>query len=228
MAAQRMAVNLYYDITSPYSWLAFEVLCRYRDLWQMDLKLQPVFLSGIRNITGNQLKNVPPQRANYVVKDLKRLAELMDVPLVMKSECWQYTMTQGTLPVQRFLTAMAQHCPEHLEHVSRQLWVRLWSKGKEVHEEETFHEVCAKAGMSTGTAEELCRLAQTPEIKDKLKAATQEAVDVGAYGLPVFTIQLSKFSKPQMFFGSDRLELMAFLAGKPWLGPRPQQPRSRL
>ncbi|XP_065199235.1 glutathione S-transferase kappa 1-like [Sycon ciliatum] len=228
MATRRLAVNLYYDVTSPYTWLAFEVLCRYRKPWQMDLKLQPVFLGGIMHATGNQPPGLLQQRGEYMVKDLKRLAEYMDIPLKTNPECWQYIITKGTLTAQRFLTAVDQECPQHLEEVSRQLWIRLWSNGKEIHEEQTFHEICSKAGVSHGTAQKLCELAKTAEVKDKLKAATQEIVEIGAYGLPAYTTQLPQFNKPQLFFGSDRLELFAHCVGKPWLGPRPEQQSSKL
>ena len=43
-AAKKVAVDLFFDIVSPYSYLAFESLVRYQSIWdRMDLKLRPVF-----------------------------------------------------------------------------------------------------------------------------------------------------------------------------------------
>lgn len=42
------------DARSPYSWLAFETLMRYRNLgvWDADITLRPFFLGGIMKATG--------------------------------------------------------------------------------------------------------------------------------------------------------------------------------
>ncbi|XP_036615531.1 glutathione S-transferase kappa 1-like isoform X2 [Trichosurus vulpecula] len=46
-------LELFYDVLSPYSWLAFEVLCRYQNIWNISLKLRPSFLVGIMKDSGS-------------------------------------------------------------------------------------------------------------------------------------------------------------------------------
>ncbi|KAM6098448.1 glutathione S-transferase kappa 1 isoform 3-T3 [Theristicus caerulescens] len=46
-------VELFYDVVSPYSWLGFEVLCRYQHIWNIDLRFRPAFLGGIMQATGS-------------------------------------------------------------------------------------------------------------------------------------------------------------------------------
>ena len=51
-----MKLELFYDIVSPYSYLALTTLDRYRALWSMELVLRPAFLGGVMKAVGN----VPP------------------------------------------------------------------------------------------------------------------------------------------------------------------------
>uniref|UniRef100_A0A914EL82 DSBA-like thioredoxin domain-containing protein n=1 Tax=Acrobeloides nanus TaxID=290746 RepID=A0A914EL82_9BILA len=40
-------VTLYFDVISPYSWIAFESLSRYEKVLPITLKLKPLFLGGL-------------------------------------------------------------------------------------------------------------------------------------------------------------------------------------
>ena len=173
--------------------------------------------------TGNQPPGVLPARGRYMTKDIARLAEFMGVPLKSNASTWTYVMGHGTLSAQRFLTAANEACPENVESLSRELWIRLWSNGKEIHEEDTFMELAARCGVSSEVAAELCRLSKRPEIKQKLKDVTEEAIELGAFGMPCTVATPPGYDKPQLYFGSDRLELFAHEMGFPWKGPQPDK-----
>jgi len=48
----------------------------------------------------------------------------------------------------------------------------------------------------------MAALAADPQVKDRLKAVTQDAVARGVFGAPTF------FAKGQMYWGQDRLDLV--------------------
>ncbi|KAK2855403.1 hypothetical protein Q7C36_007272 [Tachysurus vachellii] len=225
----RKVVELFYDVVSPYSWLGFEVLCRYRNVWNMELKLRPAFLGGVMHESGNRPPGMVPNKGLYMVKDLNRLASFMNVPLRHPSDPFEVMFNKGSLAAMRFITAVAEKEKDgyHLvENVSRELWKRIWSTDQDICEPASLSEAGLKAGLSSSEVEELLRLAKSQPIKDKLKQTTHEALEYKAFGFPLIVCHVG--GKPQVFFGSDRFELMAHSIGEKWLGPEPNKPTSHL
>ncbi|XP_028833996.1 glutathione S-transferase kappa 1-like isoform X2 [Denticeps clupeoides] len=183
MSASRKVVELFYDVLSPYSWLGFEVLCRYRNVWNIDLRLRPTLLSGIMQ-------------------------------------------GSGSLSAMRLLTAVSEKDlgqETRVEKLSRELWMRIWNRDEDITQPASLSEAALKAGISRQEVEELLQIITSQPIKDKLKSTTQEAMNHGAFGLPMTVCHIS--GKPEMFFGSDRFELMAHCIGEKWVGPQPMASR---
>uniref|UniRef100_A0A8C9JDL9 Glutathione S-transferase kappa 1 n=1 Tax=Panthera tigris altaica TaxID=74533 RepID=A0A8C9JDL9_PANTA len=169
-------LELFYDVLSPYSWLGFEVLCRYKKLWNINLQLRPSLIAAI-------------------MKD------------------------SGSLSAMRFLTAVNLEHPKMLEKVSRELWMRVWSRDEDISEPKSILAAAEKAGMSTEQAQGLLEKISTPKVKNELRDTTNAACKYGAFGLPVTVAHLD--GQTHMLFGSDRMELLAHLLGEKWMGPVP-------
>ncbi|XP_053306235.1 glutathione S-transferase kappa 1 [Spea bombifrons] len=219
----RKVVELFYDVVSPYSWLGFEILCRYKNIWNVDVRLRPGFLGGIMQASGNSAPAMVPNKGAYMVKDLKRLAEFYQVPLNQPSDFFHVVIKKGSLAAMRFVTAVSISHPEFLEPVSRELWIRIWSEDKDITEPASILEAAKKAGMPENEATKLLQIISLPEVKNKLKETTDEALKYGVFGLPSIVAHID--GKPQMYFGSDRFELLAHQLGEKWLGPVPSKSR---
>ncbi|XP_011845270.1 glutathione S-transferase kappa 1 isoform X4 [Macaca nemestrina] len=176
-------VELFYDVLSPYSWLGFEVLCRYQNIWNINLQLRPSLIGGI-------------------MKD------------------------SGSLSAMRFLTAVSLEHPEMLEKVSRELWMRVWSRDEDITQPQSILAAAEKAGMSAEQAQGLLEKISTPKVKNQLKETTEAACRYGAFGLPITVAHVD--GQTHMIFGSDRMELLAFLLGEKWMGPVPPAVNARL
>ncbi|XP_026858922.2 glutathione S-transferase kappa 1 isoform X2 [Electrophorus electricus] len=230
MSSSRKLVELFYDVVSPYSWLGFEVLCRYRTIWNLDLKLRPAFLGGVMNASGNRPPAVIPNKAVYMITDLNRLAQYFHIPLHQPGNPFEVMFEKGSLPAMRFLTAVAEKDASGgdavVEKVSRELWNRIWSTDQDITQPASFSEAGLKAGLSASEVEELINLAKSQPIKDRLKSTTQEAINYQAFGFPLIVCHVD--GKPEVFFGSDRFELLAHCIGEKWLGPQPEKPFSKM
>uniref|UniRef100_A0AAT9K446 Glutathione S-transferase kappa n=1 Tax=Amphiprion clarkii TaxID=80970 RepID=A0AAT9K446_AMPCL len=220
--SSRKVVELFYDVVSPYSWLGFEVMCRYRNLWNIDLKLRPAFLGGVMQGSGNKPPGFVFNKMHYMKHDLRRLAEYFDVPLQQPSDPAEVMFNKGSLAAMRFVAAVQQKGGDKkTEKVSRELWRRIWSEDKDITEPGSLSEAAVKAGLTDGEIKEALEMCTSKEIKEKLKSYTEEALKLGAFGFPMMVCHVD--GKPEMFFGSDRFELMAHCIGEKWLGPNPDK-----
>ncbi|KAK7801744.1 hypothetical protein U0070_014535, partial [Myodes glareolus] len=118
----------------------------------------------------------------------------------------------GSLSAMRFLTAVSMEQPEMLEKVSRELWMRIWSRDEDITESQSILAAAEKAGMSTEQAQHFLEKISTAQVKNKLKETTDAACNYGAFGLPTTVAHVD--GKTYMLFGSDRMELLAYLLGK--------------
>ncbi|XP_067305709.1 glutathione S-transferase kappa 1-like [Pseudorasbora parva] len=218
MLSSRKMVKLYYDVASPYSWLAFEVLFRYRNVWNIDLKLKPVYLGGVIRGSGNRPPGVIPNKLLYMISDLTLLSQYFEVPMLQPKPDYEI---DSLIPM-RFVTVVAEKDKKGdmlVERVSRELWKRIWGTHQHITLPDSLTEAGLRAGLSGNEVEEILTLTKSQPIKDKLKSVTQEALEYKCFGLPFIVCHVN--GKDKCFFGADRFELMAYFIGEKWMGPHP-------
>ncbi|CAK8696175.1 unnamed protein product [Clavelina lepadiformis] len=218
MAKCKSVVELFYDVVSPYSYITFEALIRYnKKFTSMDLKLKPFYLSAVMGATNNSPPGLVPARAQYMGKDLYRLSKYYDIPFKWPKDIGNVMFQKGTLSTQRLLTSIEKHCPENLEAVSRELFLRVWYKDEDVSTSNSLKEACNTIGISQDKIETIVNDITNSEIKQKLRDTTQKALDFGAFGAPTYVGHFS--NDPRMFFGSDRLFMLAHYLNEQYPGP---------
>ncbi|XP_028617396.1 glutathione S-transferase kappa 1-like [Grammomys surdaster] len=88
-------LELFYDVLSPYSWLGFEVLCRYQHLWNIKLHLQPSLMAGILKNSGNQSIAVVPWKGQYMFNEIPLLKQLFQVPIRAPKDFFGESVKKG-------------------------------------------------------------------------------------------------------------------------------------
>jgi len=220
MSAANIPIHFYYDVISPYSWFAFEVLCRWRQkLPKIDLHLRPFFLGAIMKQSENKPPMMVPNKGKYMFTDLQRLAEYYHVPMRQLKDPAQAILVEGSLGAQRFLLSVDVFDSKLLESASRLLWMRRYNQDRSINGPEDLGQILDQLQLATNDAKRILEDAQSSEIKDKLKRNTQEALDHGAFGAPWTEILLPADGQRHCFWGADRFDLMAHLMGEPSPGP---------
>ncbi|XP_078009300.1 glutathione S-transferase kappa 1-like isoform X1 [Phascolarctos cinereus] len=112
----------------------------------------------------------------------------------------------------QFLSSVEMEKPEMLEKVSRELWMRIWSRDEDITESQSIQTAAEKAGLSEEVAKCLLEKCSTEEVKKKLRETKNTACKYGTFGLPIIVVHVD--NQFDMLFDSDRMELLAHLLGE--------------
>ena len=187
-------VEFFFDLGSPASYLAhtqLPALCR--DCGAA-LVYRPMLLGGVFQATGNASPAMIPAKGHYMLRDLARFAERYGVPMRFNPH-----FPINTLTLMRLLVAVQLHQPERFDDALQALFQAIWVEGINMGDPARVAEVLNAAGFD---AQALQSQIAEQQVKDALKASTEEAVKRGVFGAPTC------FVNGEMFFGQDRLEFV--------------------
>lgn len=218
--------TFYFDIGSPYSYFAFEILNRYEKMWNVSIKLKQIVLGAVFKAARNSSPVSVPAKARYGRLDLRRNSLFCKVPFRGLPENFG-TKSWDTRPA-LFLVIAALQQGAAASQVS-ELVATLFrcafaaeGKGPVTFDSATLETACVRAGFSSDAVSELVAAAEGSDCRDTLQANTDEALGLGAFGAPFLVVHSDQLAAAEsVFFGSDRFEQIAFLLGKPWWGPWP-------
>ena len=187
-------VEFHFDVGSPAAYLAFLRLPGICKAARATLDFKPMLLGGVFQATGNQSPMTVPAKGRYMVDDLERFARRHQLPFRHNPYFPINTLTLMRVAIGLQLRDPARLLP-YLEAVYR----AIWAEGRDMNDPAVVAAVLQGAGLD---ATALLALAGDPEVKERLKAATQEAVGRGVFGAPTF------FVDGQMYWGQDRLDFV--------------------
>jgi 2-hydroxychromene-2-carboxylate isomerase len=187
-------VEFFFDVGSPASCIAWNRIAGIAQAAGARLEYKPMLLGGVFQATGNQSPMNVPAKSRYMKDDLARFAQRHGVAYAHNPHFPINTLTlmRGATGLQ--MRDEARMVP-YVDAVSRAIWV----DGKNMNDPAVVAGVLRDAGFDP---QELLALAADPEVKERLKALTQEAVERGVFGAPTF------FVGGQMYWGQDRLDFV--------------------
>lgn len=189
------SVEFYFDFGSPTTYLAWTQLPAICAAADAELVYKPMLLGGVFQATKNASPITIPSKGRFMMQDLQRFARRYQVPMQFNPH-----FPINTLGLMRGAVAVQLRMPERFDAYVSAIFKAMWVDALNLADLAVLGKVLTEAGFD---AQALLGLTAEQEVKDQLKATTEEAVKRGVFGAP------SMFVGNELFFGQDRLDFVA-------------------
>ena len=188
------SVEFYFDLGSPYSYLAYYRLLQIAEQQEIQIVYKPILLGGVFKATGNRSPIEIPVKGVYSILDMQRWAEYYQIPMQMNPH-----FPMNTLTLMRILTGVQLLHLEKFEQVLKLLFDAMFGTPQNLNEPTVLAEVLKPSGFSV---EDIMSMVQSDVVKQKLITETEQAILRGIFGAPTF------FVGDEMYWGQDRLHFV--------------------
>ena len=189
------AVDFIFDFGSPNAYLAYPVVKEICARTGAQLNIIPVLLGGIFKLTDNK----PPMLAYADVKGKLEYERTEMLRFIIKNGFIKFKMNSN-FPVNTLILMRGSMVAQNDDNLEKYIATGLramWEDDKKMDDPQVFVSVMNEAGFD---GQELLARTGEADVKAKLMANTQAAVERGTFGIPTFYVG------DEMFFGKDRLD----------------------
>ena len=190
-------VEFFFDCSSPWTYLAFHRIEDVCDETRAELVWRPILVGGVFNAVNQSVyeQRAKPVRAKarYYLKDLRDWArfyeleigqpEVFPVNSVRAMRAAYVALDRGLLPAW-----------------ARAVFEAYWGDLSDISQLDVLRSLADDVGLD---ADELLEQIERPEVKQRLRDATDELIERGGFGSPTIFVD-----ETDMYFGNDRLELL--------------------
>jgi 2-hydroxychromene-2-carboxylate isomerase len=191
-------IELFFDVTSPWTWLAVHNLVPMAERLGEAIEWRPILVGGLFNTVNPSVyqsrANPVPVKEAYYAKDLQDWARLAELTIRFPSP---------DHPVNAVLVmrcCLAMQARGKVQPFAFTAFDALWAHWRDLTDPLVLGEFIAAAG---GDPETVLADAASPEIKGQLRANTDELIARGGFGSPTIFVD-----GVDMYFGNDRLPLV--------------------
>jgi 2-hydroxychromene-2-carboxylate isomerase len=191
-------LEFFYDIGSPWTYLAFHRIERLAAEAGAELVWKPILVGGVFNAVNPAVyearANPVKPRWEYMAKDLGDWARSYGLRLVWPPSVFPVNSVRA---MRGALVALDAGC---VAAYSRAAFEAYWGEDRDISREDVLVELAAGVGLD---AEQFRERIESPAIKQQLRANTDELVARGGFGSPTMIV-----GGDDLYFGNDRLCLV--------------------
>ncbi len=185
------AIEFWFDFSSPYSYLASEVIDDLATRHGRKVKWRPIMLGAAFKASGVPFLLSVPLKGDYSKHDIERSARFLGVPYKFPPK-----FPLPTLAAARgYYWLHGQDCAKAREF-AHAVFRAYWVDGRDISELPVVVEIIERLGVDR---EAFTAAIATPGIKERLKQETDAAIAKGMFGAPYFMVDA------EPFWGVDRL-----------------------
>ena len=187
----------YFDVISPYAYLAFDALPRVLQGLSYQVRYQPVLFGALLQHRGQLGPAEIPGKREWTYRQSLWLAKQQGLNMQLPA-----AHPFNPLALLRLATACdVQGHPNR--HVCEQLFKHVWHGGQDASDPARLEQLQATLQPA--------RSPESQEVKDQLRMATQAAIDKGIFGVPTIEVQ------GELFWGQESLPMLRqYLEADSW------------
>jgi 2-hydroxychromene-2-carboxylate isomerase len=199
-------LTFFYDLSSPWTYLAFNNVQEVISETDADVSWRPFLVGGVFNAVNQSVyaarSNPSDPKVIHNFTWLHEWARLAGLPLDFPTA---HHPVKSVLPM-RACCALEDD-QSLLLRFTKAAFDAYFAEGRNIDDPEVVADVANSLGID-GNA--LIQKTTTQDVKDRLRANTEEAIAKGAYGSPTMIV-----NEGQLYFGNDQLPLVrqGLLAG---------------
>ncbi|MCW5749481.1 MAG: 2-hydroxychromene-2-carboxylate isomerase, partial [Alphaproteobacteria bacterium] len=194
--------DFWYEFASTYSYLAAERIEGVARVMGVDIHWRPFLLGPIFGAQGWTTSpfNLYPAKGANMWRDIERIAARYHIAWTRPS-----TLPRNGLLAAR--VALVGATEGWIANFSRAVFRANFIEDRDIGDPATVADIIDRLSLPATVLDK----ANAPEIKALLRAQTDEAIRLGIYGAPSFTVGT------ELFWGHDRMEQAFQWAKAPWM-----------
>ncbi len=193
--------EFFYDLSSPWTYLAFTNLHGVLERTGVDARLRPILVGGVFNAVNQSVyaarEATDSRKLKHSWRVLKDWAALAGVEMNFPSQFHP----AKSVNAMRMACTLADDMPA-LTEFTRAAFQSYFGRQENLDDPEVLVAVANSVGLD---GEAMRARSQTDEVKALLRANTEEVIERGGYGSPTIFVD-----KSRMYFGNDQLPLVEF------------------
>jgi 2-hydroxychromene-2-carboxylate isomerase len=197
-------LEFFFDVSSPWTYLAFTRIHGVLERTGARVVWKPILVGGVFNAVNQDVyerrAHPDPRKASYSGKDLQDWARLAGIAIGKPA----VFPVRAVAAMRLVLAADEQGA---LVKLSRALFEAYWGDLKDISQTSVLEEACRAAGLDPAP---LLARSEAPDIKERLRANTEEVIARGGFGSPTMFVDGS-----DIYFGNDRLPLVEAALSRP-------------
>ena len=193
-------IEFWFDFSSPYGYLGSERIEALAQEHGRGIVWRPFLLGAVFKVTGSGANALDPMRGAYFRHDMVRSARYLGVPIVMPDG-----FPFAAVAPSRAVYWQEAQDPARVPALVHALFRAAFVQGGSIGTPAAVAAAAAAAGFDRPGLEAGL---QDPQVKTRLKARTDEAIDRRIFGSPFMVVD------GEAFWGVDRMDQLAWhLAG---------------